>query len=75
MKVLKLHIPEDVDLDEKQIAIMVAAMLYDQGKLSLGQAAEMVGLSKRTFSELLSFYNVSIFNYNSSELSTDVDNA
>ncbi len=55
--------------------MLVATKLYEQGKLSLGQAAELVGLSKRTFAELLGKYNVSIFNYPALELAGDVKNA
>ena len=49
--------------------------LYEQGKLSLGQAAELVGMTKRTFTEILGKYDVSIFNYPATELSRDVKNA
>lgn len=55
--------------------MMLATRLYESGKLSLGQAAELVGLSKRTFAELLGHYGVSIFNYPASDLSNDVKNA
>jgi predicted HTH domain antitoxin len=55
--------------------MMVASHLYEQGKLSLGQAAEMVGLSKKTFMELLSKFKVSVFNFPSTELASDVRNA
>lgn len=75
MKTLTLNIPDSIDLDEKDIEMLVATKLYEQGKLSLGQAAELVGLSKRTFAELLGRYGVSIFNYPASDLSKDVENA
>lgn len=55
--------------------MLVATQLYEQGKLSLGQAAEVVGLTKRTFAELLGKYNVSIFNYPASDLTRDIANA
>jgi predicted HTH domain antitoxin len=55
--------------------MLVASKLYEQGKLSLGQAAEVAGLSKRAFAELLAAYNVSIFNYPASDLQRDVINA
>lgn len=55
--------------------MLIAAKLYEQGKLSLGQAAEVAGLSKRTFAELLGKYSVSIFNSPASDLSRDVINA
>lgn len=75
MKTLKLKIPESVDLDEKDLEMLIATSLYEKGKLSLGQAADLVGLSKRTFAELLGRYNVSIFNYPASDLTRDVENA
>jgi predicted HTH domain antitoxin len=75
MKVLTLNIPDSLDLDNKQVAMLVASRLYEQGKLSLGQAAEVAGLTKRTFAEILGDYNVSIFNYPASDISRDVANA
>lgn len=75
MKVLTLNIPDNVDLDDMQVAMLVASKLYEQGKLSLGQAAELAGLTKRTFAELLGSYQVSIFNYPASDISRDVANA
>ncbi len=75
MKVLTLNIPDNVDVDDMQLAMLVASKLYEQGKLSLGQAAELAGLTKRTFAELLGSYQVSIFNYPASDISRDVANA
>ena len=75
MKTVTLNIPDSLDMDNTEVAMLVASRLYEQGKLSLGQAAELVGLSKRTFAELLGKYNVSIFNYPASDLSRDVANA
>ncbi len=75
MKQVVLNIPDFVNLDEKDITMTLASKLYEEGKLSLGQAAELVGLSKRTFTELLGKYNVSVFNYPPSDLSRDVKNA
>lgn len=75
MKVITLNMPDSLEMDNNEIAMLVAARLYEQGKLSLGHAAEMAGLTKRTFAELLGKYNVSIFNYPASDLSRDVANA
>ncbi len=58
MKTLTPNIPDALDLDDKEIAMLVATRLYEQGKLSLGQAAEMVGLSKFSFAEILSDYGI-----------------
>ena len=55
--------------------MLLATRLYEQGKLSLGQAAELAGYNKRTFMELLGNYNVSLFNYDEEELENDIRNA
>ena len=55
--------------------MLLATKLYEQGKLSLGQAAELAGYSKRTFMELLGRYNVPVFNYDAGELTNDLKNA
>jgi predicted HTH domain antitoxin len=68
MKVLTLNIPDSLELDNLQVAMLVASRLYEQGKLSLGQVAELAGLTKRTFTELLGTYNVSLFNYPASDI-------
>ena len=75
MKTLTLNIPDSLDIDNRDLAMLVSTRLYEQGKLSLGQAAEVAGLTKRTFAELLGSYGVSIFNFPASELSRDVANA
>ncbi len=75
MKTVTLNIPDTLEIDNNEIAMLVATRLYEQGKLSLGQAAEIARLTKRTFAELLGKYNVSIFNYPPSDLSKDVANA
>ncbi len=75
MKQLVLNIPDALDLSEQEAAMLLAAMLYEQGRLSLGQAAEVAGLPKRAFAEQLGQYGVSIFNYPASDLARDVKNA
>ncbi len=69
MKVLTLKIPDNLDLDNAQITMLVASRLFEQGKLSPGQAAELAGLTRRTFAELLASHDVSIFNHPASDIS------
>ena len=64
-----------LDLNAAELTMVLASRLYEERKLSLGQAAEMANLSKRTFAELLGFYGVSIFNYPATDLAQDVANA
>lgn len=75
MRHITINIPDSVDLEDREIAMLVASGLYEKGKFSLGQAAELVGLTKRAFAELLGKYNVSVFNYPPTDLSRDVNNA
>ncbi|MEI8075149.1 MAG: UPF0175 family protein [Bacteroidota bacterium] len=75
MKTLTLNLPDSLDLDNSDLSMLIATKLYEQGKLSLGQAAELAGLTKRTFVELLGKYQVSIFNSPASDLTKDVANA
>lgn len=75
MKTLLLNIPDSLDINDKEVAMLVASKLYEQGKLSLGQAAEVAGCSKRAFMELLGNYNVPVFNYDPKELINDIKNA
>jgi len=72
---VNVKVPELLGLNEMQLSIMLASRLYEEGRLSLGQAAEMASLSKRTFAELLGSYGVSIFNYPPSDLTKDVAKA
>ena len=58
-----IKIPKRLSLSEFEISMILAARLYETGRITSGQAAEMVGLSKRAFIELLGKYNVSVFGY------------
>ncbi|MBW6481261.1 MAG: UPF0175 family protein [Bacteroidales bacterium] len=75
MKTLILKFPENFSIDEKEAKMTLAAGLFKKGKLTLGQAAELVGLSKRTFMELLAAYDTEIINYPPEELDNDLANA
>ena len=75
MQTLQLHLPDFVNIDTQELTLILASRLYEQGKLSIGQAAELAGLPKRAFMELLSRANVSAFNYDADELERDMHNA
>ena len=49
MKKVTLNIPDTLEYDSNELTMILASRLYEQGKLSLGQAAELANLSKRTF--------------------------
>ncbi len=75
MKTLILNIPDSFEMNEKETKTFLAAKLYEKGSLSLGQAADLAGYTKRTFMELLGNYDVSIFNYSEEDLEKDILNA
>ena len=75
MRTLHLHIPDSVDKNDSELTMMIAAKLYEDGTLSSGQAAELAGISKRTFIELLGKYGVSVFSTSLDDLESDIANA
>jgi predicted HTH domain antitoxin len=75
MKTLTLSVPDNFEIDNKEALLMIASKMYEQGKLSLGQAADVAGLTKKAFIEILNNYNISIFNYPASDIENDVANA
>jgi predicted HTH domain antitoxin len=75
MRTVSVNLPDFVDIDANELKFILASRLYGSRKLSLGQAAEVVGVSKRSFIELLGYYGVSVFNYDIDELEDDLHNA
>jgi predicted HTH domain antitoxin len=75
MRTIQLKIPEDLDLNDYEILMFIASKLYEERKLSAGEAAQMAGVSKRTFIELLGKYGVSIFSDSVDDLYSDIKNA
>ncbi len=73
MTQLTINIPQNIELNAKETIRFLAAKLYEAGKLSLGQAAELAGLSKTAFSEILSDFNVSLINYHPDEILRDAE--
>ena len=59
MKTLTLELPDSVDVLD--VKMQLAAHLFEKGVLSSGQAAKLVGISKRQFLEDVGSYGVSIF--------------
>ncbi len=67
MQRLTIQLPNSVQLNTFELSMMLAAKMYERGILSAGQAAEVAGLSKYAFIELLSKYGVSVFGYSTLE--------
>jgi len=75
MKTLVIDLPDTVDLDGHEAKMLLASQLYEKGRVTLGQGAEIVGLSKRTFMELLGTYGVSVLNHSEEDIDSDLRNA
>ncbi|MFW5872717.1 MAG: UPF0175 family protein [bacterium] len=75
MKTLQVNLPETIDISDRELKMFLASKLYELGKLTIGQAAVIAGLSKKTFMELLSKYDVDLINSSESDLDSDIDNA
>jgi predicted HTH domain antitoxin len=75
MSKLTIDIPDYVDLDEQSVKMMLAGKLYEQEKLTLGQAAAFAGLTKRTFIETIGQYGFSIISDDLDDLHSDIENA
>lgn len=69
----QIKIPNTVQLSEFELTMSVAALLFNRGILTSGQAADMVGLSKKSFIEVVGKYGVSIFQYDDNELLEELD--
>lgn len=69
----QIKVPDTVQLTEFELTMNIAALLFKRGILSSGQAAEVVGLSKRSFLELVGKYGVSIFQYDEDELIEELE--
>ena len=73
MTTITLEVPDSLAEYQNETVRFIAAKLYESGKLSLGQAADMARLTKRTFAELLGEYDVSYINYSADDLKDELD--
>lgn len=73
MQTITITLPDNNELDPKQTVKFLAAKLYEAGKITLGQAAEMAGLTKVAFAEILGDFEVSLLNYPVTEMKRDAN--
>jgi predicted HTH domain antitoxin len=73
MQTITITLPDSAELDPRQTVKFLASKLYEAGKISLGQAAEMTGLTKVAFAEILGEFGVSLINYPVSEMKRDAE--
>ncbi|PIY10048.1 MAG: hypothetical protein COZ18_06910 [Flexibacter sp. CG_4_10_14_3_um_filter_32_15] len=71
---LQFEIPKMLNLEAFELKMIMAGELYERGKLSLGQAAKLVGISKTTFIEIMGNYGYSVFGNNEDDILSDIQN-
>jgi len=73
MSELTITLPDNVTISEARL--LLAIKLYELGRLSCGQAAEIAGYTKGTFLQLLGKQGVAVFAYSPTELEDDLRHA
>jgi len=72
---LTLTIPDSVNVTQTDAQIMLAAKLFETGRLPLGKAATVAGLSYRVFHELLIKYGIPIITMTEEDVRMEAANA
>ncbi len=83
MSRIQIDIPEEVLISLKQtpdalsreMCLLAAIKLFELGRLSSGRAAQLAGISRVEFLNVLGQYQVSPFGESADELAQDVQNA
>lgn len=70
MNQLIIQLPPEVPVEEARL--LLSAKLFETGRLSLGQAAELAGYSKATFMELLGKMGIPVFDYPPEDLEREL---
>jgi len=70
-----LEVPDIANVSQTDAQILFAMKLFEAGKLSLGKAAEVAGLSYRAFHELLLRYEIPAVTITEDDLSWEISNA
>ena len=61
MTTMTLNVPEALEKEHDRTVRFIAAKLYEAGEVTLGQAAEMAGMKKWDFAEVMTTYGVNIY--------------
>lgn len=72
---IHIDLPSDLAATEFDLKMMFASKLFDEGLITSGQGSKIVGVTRRTFIELLGKYGVSAFQTDEDELLEDIANA
>jgi predicted HTH domain antitoxin len=83
MKTLKIPYSEDILAEtgetpeefEQELRFLVAAKLYEMGRVTSGRAAEMAGMDRVPFLNELGRHRISVVNYSPEELTREIEEA
>ncbi len=75
MRAITLNVPDAGRSAAFDYAVYLASKLYEDAEMSAGQAAEIAGMSKRAFIEIMGKYGVSPFSSQTADLLNDIANA
>jgi len=65
----------DLNIKEDELKLLLAVKLLEDGKVSLGKAAEIAGYSEKAFVEVLIHRGVSPLKYSGLDLDREMRNA
>jgi predicted HTH domain antitoxin len=68
----KIDIPEEISADDAKLYL--AMKLFEEGKMSSGQASQYAGFSKKAFAEILGKHKIPIIDYPADEIELDLEN-
>ena len=66
---MQVDLPPEIQVEEARL--LLSMKLFETGQLTLGQAANLAGYSKRAFMELLGKRGVEVFNYPPEDLEAE----
>ncbi len=83
MPTLIMPYPEDLpaaagatpDEFEQELRFLVAAKLYELGRLTSGRAADLASMPRVEFLTMLGRYRIPVFNYSLDELAQEIQEA
>lgn len=83
MKTITIPYPDDLpeamgeteEEFEQELRFLVAAKLYELGRVSSGRAAEVAEMERVAFLDKLGAYRISVFNYSPDELEREIQEA